>query len=146
MLGRKNYTQDEFDAARAAIDRQLAAYRRLQAAVAAGGDADARSALDDFEPIFCNSMTLALDRYFVHRVRLVTGNDGNPLNEVELLGESLIGNDGVLQSSRVIKLVPEESVTKLHAGDRIALTAAQFEQLAAAFFAELERRFVAVPV
>ncbi|HEY2788550.1 MAG TPA: hypothetical protein VGI72_03795 [Gaiellales bacterium] len=145
MLGRKNYTREEFHGARTAIDRQLEAYRQLEAAVDATGDADARSALEDFEPIFCNSMALALDRYFVHRVRLVTGNDGNPLNEVELLGESLIGNDGVLLSSKVIKLVPEESVTKLHAGDRIALTAAEFEQLATAFFAELERRFVAVP-
>jgi hypothetical protein len=104
-----------------------------------------RSALDAFEPLFGNSMTLALERYFVHRVRLVTGNDGNPLNEVELLGESLIGNDGVMLSSTVIKLVPEDSVTQLVAGDRIALTADEFERLATAFFAELDRRFVAVP-
>jgi hypothetical protein len=30
-------------------------------------------------------MTLMLDRYFVHRLRMVTGKDGNPLNEVELI-------------------------------------------------------------
>ena len=145
MLGRKTYTQEEFDGARTAIDRQLAAYRRLEAAVAATGDAEARSALEAFEPLFCNNMALVLDRHFVHRVRLVTGNDGNPLNEVELLGESLISDAGVLRRSSVIKLVPEESVTGLRAGDRIALTAAEFERLADAFFAELERRFVCVP-
>jgi hypothetical protein len=144
MLGRKTYTQEEFDGARTAIDRQLAAYRRLETAVAATGDAETRSALEAFEPLFCNNMALVLDRHFVHRVRLVTGNDGNPLNEVELLGESLI-SDGVLRRSTVIKLVPEDSVTGLRAGDRIALTAAQFERLADAFFAELERRFVCVP-
>jgi hypothetical protein len=27
-------------------------------------------------------MTLVLDRYFVHRLRVVTGKDGDPLNEV----------------------------------------------------------------
>ncbi|MCW2674379.1 MAG: hypothetical protein JWP14_2968 [Frankiales bacterium] len=31
----------------------------------------------------------------MHRVRLVTGKDTNPLNEVELRVESLLNNDGV---------------------------------------------------
>jgi hypothetical protein len=34
-------------------------------------------------------------------------------------------------------------VTKLEFGDPIELTEQQFEELAAAFFAELERKFVA---
>ena len=29
-----------------------------------------------------NNMTLVLDRYFVHRLRTVTGKDGNPLNQL----------------------------------------------------------------
>jgi hypothetical protein len=30
----------------------------------------------------------------VRRLRIVTGKDGNPLNEVELLADSLMGIDG----------------------------------------------------
>ena len=65
-----------------------------------------------------------MDRYFVHRFRMVTGKDGNPLNEVELMSDSLMNNDGVLWGNNVIKLVPDQSVLKLNVGDRIALTAA----------------------
>jgi hypothetical protein len=140
MLGRKSYTPEELQTARTAIAEQLDAYRRLTAAVA--GDADAEVALAAFEPRFFNNLTLALDRYFVHRIRPVTGKDGNPLNEVELLSESLMSNGGLLKGSTVIKYVPAESVTKLAVGDRIAFTEAEFERLAEAFFAELERRFV----
>jgi hypothetical protein len=46
-----------------------------------------------------NNMTLVLDRYFVHRLRVVTGKDGNPLNEVELLSDSIMNNDGVLRGN-----------------------------------------------
>jgi hypothetical protein len=132
MLGRNSYTREELDNARTALDRQLAAYRAL---------ADT-PALADFEPLFFNNMTLVLDRLFVHRIRSVSGKDGNPLNEVELLTESLMSNDGVFQGNNVIKYVPEKSVVGLTPGDRIRLTAEQFEQLCRAFLDELERRFV----
>jgi hypothetical protein len=33
-------------------------------------------------------MALVLDRLYVHRRRIVTGRDGNPINEVELLSVS----------------------------------------------------------
>jgi hypothetical protein len=132
MLGRNSYTREELDNARTALDRQLAAYRAL---------ADT-PALSDFEPLFFNNMTLVLDRLFVHRIRSVSGKDGNPLNEVELLTESLMSNDGVFQGNNVIKYVPEKSVVGLSPGDRIRLTAEQFEQLCRAFLDELERRFV----
>jgi hypothetical protein len=143
MLGRKNYTQDELDQARSAVDQQLAAYRTLVEAIdGAAQDPKVRSALDAFEPLFLNNLTLALDRYFVHRIRVVTGKDGNPLNEVELISDSLMNNDGVLRGNNVIKLVPDQSVVKLEIGDRIRLSAAQFERLSTAFLAEIEARFV----
>ena len=64
------------------------------------------------------------------------------LNEVEMICDSLIGNEGVLRASNVIKYVPEQSVVKLNIGDQIRLSASDFERLSAAFFAEIERRFV----
>ncbi|MDX6580722.1 MAG: hypothetical protein QOJ47_2271, partial [Gaiellales bacterium] len=122
---------------------QLAAYRTLVEAIdGATQDPKVRSALDAFEPLFLNNLTLALDRYFVHRIRVVTGKDGNPLNEVELISDSLMNNDGVLRGNNVIKLVPDQSVVKLEIGDRIRLSAAQFERLSTAFLAEIEARFV----
>jgi hypothetical protein len=143
MLGRKTYTPEELAHAETAIDEQLAAYRDLREAID-GGTADPRvaSALDAFEPLFFNNMTLVLDRYFVHRLRLVAGRDGNPLNEVELLADSLINNDGVLRGNNVIRLAPERSVLKLDVGDRIRLSAAQFERLAKAFLADVRSRFL----
>lgn len=146
MLGRKNYSQEEMDHGRAAVDKQLAAYRTLVAAASSGpssgssGDVDA--AREAFETVLFNNMVLVLDRYFVHRVRPVTGKDLNPLNEVELLAESLMNNDGILRAGTVIKFTPDRSVLKLNIGDPIRLTADQFERLSTAFFAELEARFL----
>jgi hypothetical protein len=87
-------------------------------------------------------MTLVLDRYFVHRLRMVAGKDGNPLNEVEMICDSLMNDNGILRGNDVIKYMPDESVVKLGIGDQIRLTAEEFERLSAAFFAELERTFL----
>jgi hypothetical protein len=56
--------------------------------------------------------------------------------------DSLMNNDGVLRANNVIKHIPDQSVVQLRIGDSIRLTAEQFERLAAAFFAELERKFL----
>jgi hypothetical protein len=141
MLGRKTYTREELDHARLAIERQLAAHAKLVEALDAS-DPNVAAALEEFDPLFFNHMTLVLDRYFVHRLRGVAGKDGNPLNEVELLSESLLNNGGVLRGNNVVKLIPAQSVLKLELGDRIRLGADEFERLARAFFAELETRFV----
>jgi hypothetical protein len=141
MLGRKNYTPEELDHAETAVDRQVAAYKDLVKAIDTS-DPEVAAALEEFEPLLFNNLTLVLDRYFVHRVRMVTGKDGNPLNEVELVAESLMNHDGVLRGNNVIKLVPEESVLKLNLGDRIRLSAAQFERLSKAFLGEIRSKFV----
>jgi hypothetical protein len=142
MLGRKDYTQEELDHARSAIGAQTAKYEELVRAIGAGSpDPKVTSALDAFEPLFFNNMALALDRLFVHRLRTVTGKDTNPLNELELICESLMNNEGVLRGNNVVKYVPEEAAVKLNIGDRIRLTAAQFADLAAGVLAEIERKF-----
>lgn len=143
MLGRKNYTQEELDHARKAVDQQLVAYKKLVKAIdSATSDPKVAAAREAFEPLFFNNLTIVLDRYFVHRIRPVTGKDGNPLNEVELMADSLMNHDSVLTGNKVIKLVPETSVVKLNLGDKIKLTGAQFERLAKAFFAEIEAKFL----
>lgn len=137
MLGRKTYTQEEIDHARAEIGQQLSAYQELAAAVAG----KSKAALAAFDPLFFNNLVLVLDRYFVHRLRVATGKDGNPLNEVEMLSDSLMHHHGVLRAIKVISYVPEQSVVGLRIGDPIRLTPESFERLATAFFTELERRF-----
>ncbi|KQX06998.1 MULTISPECIES: hypothetical protein [unclassified Leifsonia] len=138
MLGR-NFTQDELDHARSEIVDQLAAYEVLAATVT---DPAGLAALDVFSPSFFNAMLLALDRPFVHRLHLVTGTDGNALNEVEVLVDSLINHGGILQPSTELALDPATSVTGIAFGERIRLTVDQFERLAAAFFVEIEKKFI----
>lgn len=140
MLGRSSYTKEEVDHAKGAIRAQLAAYKKVRKAAAADKKVDA--AFGAFDPLFFNNLILALDRPFVHRVRAVAGKDGNPLNEVEMICDSLMNNDGVFTQSSVLKLTPEQSVLGLQFGDAIKLTAPEFERLSAAFFAELEGRFL----
>ncbi len=145
MLGRKNYTQDEIDQGKAALTQQVAAYKKLAKAVAsATTDKKVDSAFEAFEALFFNNLTLVLDRYFVHRLSGANyeGKDGNPLNEVRIICDSLMNDNGILRADKQIKLTPERSVVKLHVGDPISLTEADFERLSAAFFAELERRFL----
>src|SRR4051812_43400 len=86
VLGRKNYKPEEIAAGRAMVGRALRTYR----AVTASGDA-AEAAVADFETEFAHDLLLALDRCYVHRLRGVTGKDGTPLNELEMLADSLIG-------------------------------------------------------
>jgi hypothetical protein len=141
MLGRKDYTQEELANARALVSGQVAAYRELARSVSASADGKTATALGAFEPLFFNNLVLVLDRLFVHRIRAVSGKDGNPLNEVELITEALLDHNGVLRGNNVIKYRPEQSVTKLKVGDPIVLTEDQFTALADAFFADIERKF-----
>jgi hypothetical protein len=121
---------------------ELVHFLARRSSYSATSEAKVSSALEAFEPLFFNNMTLVLDRYFVHRIRMVTGKDRNPLNEVELMSDSLMNNDGVLRGNKVIKLIPDQSVVKLNIGDRIRLSAAQFERLSKAFFTEIESKFL----
>ena len=141
MLGRKDYTKEEVDHAKGAIADQIAAFQKVAKSVAATKDTKADAALAAFETLFFDNMVLVLDRPFVHRIRAAAGKDGNPLNEVEMLCDSLMNNDGVLAASTVIKYVPDQSVLQLEIGDPIRLSQRDFERLSEAFFAELERKF-----
>lgn len=131
MLGRKDYTREELEHGKAAVAQQLAAYRTLNG-----------QAGKEFESVYFNTMALALDRLYVHRLRSVTGKDTSPLNELEMIADSLMNHAGVLKGNNVIKYVPDKSVAKLKIGDPIRLTADQFERLSAGVFDELEQKYV----
>jgi hypothetical protein len=144
MLAVKTYTHDYIDTCRARIDAQLDAYDTLAAAVAKSQSPEARAALAAlaaFEPLLFNSLALVLDASFVHRTRAVEGKDGNPLNEVRMISDSLLANDGALAANNTIKYRPEAAVLHLDIGDDISLDAAAFRALASAYFDELQRRF-----
>lgn len=142
MLERKTYTPEELDRAKTDIEAQLAAYSDLTGAVDDETPSESiEAARESFEALFFNTMALALDRYFVHRMRGVTGSGGTPLDELELICDSLTTNDGVLLRDTA-GYVPERSVLQLEPGESIALTADQFDQLAQAVFAEVEAKLV----
>jgi hypothetical protein len=141
MLGRKNYTKEEIAQGRAAMDQQVAAYKKL--VKAGGADPEVKSALEAFGEPFFNNMILVLDRHYVHRLPGADyeGKDGNPLNEVRIVCDSLMNNKGLMRGDKQIKLALEKSVLKLKIGDPIKLSESDFGRLSTAFFAELQRRF-----
>ena len=141
MLGRKDYRPEEIERGRVAIGQQIAAYKKLSKAIEAGSDVTARRALEAFALPLFNNLLLALDRPFVHRLRMVTGKDGNALNEVELLCESLLNNGGIFRGNNVIKYDAEASVVNIVPGESISLTVGHFERLSKAFHADLEAKF-----
>ena len=141
MLGMKTYSQGYIDACRARVDAGVRAYRKQ-----AG-----KSLSEQFEHRFFNDQVLLLDYMFVHRLTGIEGKDGNPLNEVRVLCNSIRLNKGKLQVDKLrgwpnsagsgIKLPPEKSVLKLEPGAAVKLTEADFVRLAKAFFDELEKKF-----
>jgi hypothetical protein len=138
MLAVTSYPQEYIDHCRAWLDAQLAAYAALRRAAG-------KSAVATFEPLFFANLTLVLDASFVHRTRAIEGKDGNPLNEVRMLCTSILRHDGLLTADKTITYRPDASVLGLSIGDPIHLDQPQFETLAAAYFAELERKFTSSP-
>lgn len=151
MLGMKNYTQEYIDACRSRVDADLSAYGSLVSA--ANTVSEQTFVTGDFEATFFNNMMLILDYLFVHRLPSTDGKDGNPLNEVRVICDSLLSNNNIMSSGTVskssqmrfnksIKLSPEKSVLKYQVGDEIRLNEADFLLISKAFFAEIERRYL----
>jgi hypothetical protein len=86
-------------------------------------------------------MILTLDHYFVHRSRTMEDKDGNPLNEVRMLCDAIMENNGRMNTNKAIRYNPETSILKLKAGDEIRLNADDFARLSASFFDEIERKY-----
>ena len=99
------------------------------------------AALAGFAPGYFNTMVLALDHHFMHRMRGAEGKDGNPLNEVRMLSDSIMEHDGVLKENRTIRYKADKAVAGIAIGQGIALDAEVFERLAKAYLAEIGKRF-----
>ena len=155
MLGMKSYAPEYIEDCHSRVESGVAAYKQLAAAVRKHPeDESLATALAALETAFFNNLLLTLDYSFVHRLAMVEGKDGNPLNEVRILCNSVLLNHGVMAKSypwphnsalgdKSIKLAPENSVLKHELGDEIELTEAEFTRLSDAFFEEMQHKFAA---
>ena len=84
---------------------------------------------------------VALEGWFVHRLRGVEGRDGNALNEVRLLALGVTENGGYFPSAHGIRWQSAMSVTGYRAGDRIRLSEAVFSRLAGVFLDGIAAKF-----
>lgn len=94
-----------------------------------------------FETAFLSHVVLALDHYFIHRMRGSEGKDGNPLNEVRMLCNSIKHHDAVLAADSTIKYEPGRSVLGTEIGQEIQLSPEAAARLGNAFFDEIEDRY-----
>lgn len=133
MLGRNSYTTDEVESCRANADALLAAWE--------ANDVDDTT----LENLVFAQAVVALDAWFAHRLRAMEGTDGNPMNEVRALADSLVGNDGTLRVANGIRWVPERTVLHLAVGDEVVIGADDFERLAGVYLAAIESTYVAPP-
>lgn len=141
MLAVTSYPEVYVQLTAAKVDEQLAAYAALEAAVK--GNPKAEAALAAFAADHFNAMLVALDHHFMHRMRGAEGKDGNPLNEVRMLTDSLMEHDDVLQDNKTIKYRAEKAVAGIAVGQKVALDAETFGRLARAYVAEIGKRFPA---
>lgn len=142
MLAANTYPKDYVAACRTNIDRQLSAYRKLVKVVQGQQpDASLQNTASAFDLLFFRNLIVVLDAMFVHRTRAREGKDGNPLNEVRMLSESVLNSGGVLAANSTIKYNPSKSVLGLSVGDEIQVGEPGFKKLAQAFFAEIEAKF-----
>ena len=139
MLCVNTYSKQYIAQTRSRVEAELTIHQRLRTAVNGKAQAD----LDTLEPLWLNSLIVVLDRAFVHRTRAIEKKDGNPLNEVRMLCNSILENGGRLAADKTIKYDPAKSVLKLPIGHEIKLTASAFQKLMDAFFSDLEAKFLA---
>lgn len=146
MLCVNSYTRGYIEESRSRMEAQLAAFRDLVTTGQgnSGGSSGSafQAAVEAFEPLFFNNMVVVLESCFVHRSRTIEGKDGNPLNEVRMLCNSILQKQGVMAADKTIKYNPSKSVLKIQVGQEIKLSEPDFVRLRTAFLGGLEAKFV----
>ena len=145
MLCANNYTQKYIDACRSRVNLQLSIYKNLVTTArnqVGKNEKSLNSAIESFDSVFFNNMVLLLDALFVHRTRAIEKKDGNPLNEVRIMCNSMMHNNNIMCADNTIKLNPAKSVLKYKVGDEIKLREADFLLIFKAFFAEIEGKYL----
>ena len=132
MPVRNAYTSDEIEACRDNCDALLAAW-----------------AANDVEDTTLESMVFAqavvvLDAWFADRDRDLEGDDGNPMNEVRVIADSVVRNAGTLRVEGPTRWAPERTVLRLAVGDEVEITANGYERLAAAYLAAIEMHYLEI--
>ena len=113
MLCVNNYTQKYIDECRSKVEFQISVYKNLITTAGSKNvtnETKLNAAIESFEPVFFSNMVLVLDNYFVHRSRTMEGKDGNPLNEVRILCNSMMNNNNKMCTDKTIKFNPAKSV------------------------------------
>ena len=124
MLLRTGYDRHYVATCRESVGAAVEELRRVQAGSAAW-----------------NQLVPALDRWFGIRNPRVEGRDGNPINEVRMIAESVTEHGSVIVVPKGIKLAAETSVLGFEEGEEISLDGDAFERLFDAFLAEVEEKF-----
>lgn len=128
MLSEKSYDKDYVRACRAKVKATLDAYGKIEAP-------------DTFSRGFLGHMILALDHYFLHRMRGAEGKDGNPLNEVRMLCSAIKHSDGVMAADSTIRYDADRAVLGARIGEPVTFRADDVARLAGAFFDAIEARY-----
>jgi len=129
MLGVKKYPKEYINASRKKVKADVNSFKKYS------------QARGTFEAIFFNNMVLVLETMFMHRLRGQEGKDGNALNEVRMLANSILTNSNKLLADSTIKYNETKAVLKIGLGQEIALSQKDFEKLSDAYFSEIEKKF-----
>lgn len=144
MLTVNTYTKDYINACHATIDAQIENYNHLIATVKEEHVTNEKldAAIATFEPVFFNNLLVLLDNYFVYRSRSIEEKDGNALNEVRVMSQSIMHNNNKMGTDDTIKPDPAKSVLQYQTGDEIRLNETNFIKLSNAFLNEIESKYV----
>jgi hypothetical protein len=148
MLCINNYSKEYIDECRSKVYSLISDYEKLITTARKSADTNEallNSAIGSFETNFFNNMVLVLDNYFYNRSRTIEMKDGNPLNEVRVLCNSMLNNGNKMVADKTIKLNPSRSVLKYKTGDEIKMREPDFLLLSNAFFAEIENKYARTP-